>query len=291
MNLNILKDASEIIYYNNSTIPIYVKKGNLTSFTNMEALCHWHEDVEFLMPVNGHISYKVNGNCFFIKEGDAIFVNSRQMHYGFSTDQTNCEYICIVLNPKSLFTLPSIQTQYVEPILECNLTEIIIKADNKANVQLLDDIRKIYDLYTQDASAVDLKAMSFLYQMWESLYQLMRPYFLQKISTYDSNLTILKKMLTYIYENYESKIFLSDISRAGGIGKSKCCKIFKQYLNRSPNDYLTSYRLEKSMLLLRNPSLNITEIAYSCGFSNPSYFSETFMKYKGCTPTEYRSKF
>lgn len=291
MNLNILKDSSEIIYYNDPAIPIYVKKSDLDSFQNREALCHWHDDIELLMPLKGHIAYKINGQTFLINEGEAIFVNSRQMHYGFSNDQTDCEYICIVFNPSAIFSLPAILNQYIDPILDCNLTELLINADNEAGRELLSSIRQLYDLYSGNFTAIELKAMNSLYQIWESLYLLMKPFFLQEITTFDSNLTTLKKMLSFIYHNFASKISLSDIAESGNIGKSKCCKLFKQYLNHSPNEYLNSYRLEKSMLLLRSPSLNISEVAYTCGFSNSSYFSEIFIKYKGCTPSDYRSEY
>ena len=44
--VSILKDASEIVHYNNPNIPLYLKDRWLSSYTNMEALCHWHEDTE-----------------------------------------------------------------------------------------------------------------------------------------------------------------------------------------------------------------------------------------------------
>jgi AraC-like DNA-binding protein len=54
--------------------------------------------------------------------------------------------------------------------------------------------------------------------------------------------------------------------------------------------YLTEYRIGKSAELLISSSLNVTEIAEQCGFGGASYFTETFRKIMGCTPTEYRSK-
>ncbi|WZL80338.1 AraC family transcriptional regulator [Vallitaleaceae bacterium 9-2] len=291
MNLNVLKDSSEIIYYNNPSIPIYVKKSNLSSFTHKEALCHWHEDVEFLIPVKGHISYNINGQNIIVNKDEAIWVNSRQMHYGFSNDYTDCDYICLVFNPKTLFTLLSVQQQYVTPVLECSITELIIKADNELSRNLLNSIRQLYHLYEFEPTNIELKAMSLLYQIWEYLFLLLKPYFPQDLSKYDSNLTTMKQMLSFIYNNYDSKISLSDIAMAANIGKSKCCKLFKQYLNHSPNQYLNSYRLDKSILLLRDSTLTITDVAFACGYSNPSYFSEIFIKFKGCTPSEYRSKY
>jgi len=54
--------------------------------------------------------------------------------------------------------------------------------------------------------------------------------------------------------------------------------------------YLTEYRISKSIELLADSSRSMTEIAWKCGFSGSSYFTETFRKRLGCTPTEYREK-
>lgn len=291
MNLNVLKDSSEVIYYNNPSIPIYVRKSDLDSFPNREALCHWHEDVEFLVALKGHISYKINGQTFLLEEGEAIFVNSRQMHYGYSDDQTNCEYICIVFDPRTVFSSQTIHSQYVDPILDSSLSELQIKADKEAGIKILASICQLYELYHLRDSTIELKAMSCLYQLWESLFLLLRPALDPAISIYDSNLTTLKRMLSFIYNNYGSRISLSDIADSGDIGKSKCCMLFKHYLNHSPNMFLNSYRLEKSMILLRDPDFNVTDAVYACGFSNPSYFAELFLKNKGCTPSEYKSEY
>lgn len=290
MNLKVLKDSSEFIYYNNPALPIYVRKGNLTSFTNLEAHCHWHEDVEFLMPVKGHITFYVNGNTFLVEKGDAIFINSRQMHYGFSRDDSDCEYICIVFNPNVLFSITELQNKYVTPIIQSYLSEFLLKAENSSHLELLNSILHIYSLYYTQEESVELKAISQFYGLWEALYRIMQPLLNQELRSADTNLSVLKKMLSFIYMNYEAKLSLADIASSGGVCRSKCCKIFKYYLNRTPNDYLISYRLEKSQILLRDNQYSIAEIAYSCGFSNPSYFSESFLKCKGCTPTQYRLK-
>ena len=54
--------------------------------------------------------------------------------------------------------------------------------------------------------------------------------------------------------------------------------------------YVNQYRLEKSISLLRNTGMSITEIAYACGFSNTSYFCELFHKYYGTTPGKFRGR-
>ena len=89
MNLDVLGDGSEKIHYQNPEIPIYIGYGKLSVFQNMASLSHWHEDVEFSMPVKGYLNYNVNGEQIKIEEGNAIFVNSRQLQYGFLADGTD----------------------------------------------------------------------------------------------------------------------------------------------------------------------------------------------------------
>ena len=60
-----------------------------------------------------------------------------------------------------------------------------------------------------------------------------------------------------------------------------------KYLSQTPITYLTKYRLNKSLDLLFSTDMQVTEISYEVGFSNASYYAETFKKYYHCTPKEY----
>ena len=106
----------------------------------------------------------------------------------------------------------------------------------------------------------------------------------------NSDLEIQKNMVSFIYQHYAEKISLDEIAASGNVSRSKCCLIFKQYLQQSPMDFLNTYRLKTSCSLLRNTEKNITKIAFSCGFNHLSYFSKLFIKNFGCTPREYRNQ-
>ena len=66
--------------------------------------------------------------------------------------------------------------------------------------------------------------------------------------------------------------------------------LFQKYLGVPPVQYVTQYRLEKASTLLRSTGFSVTEIAYTCGFSNTSYFCELFHKYYHTTPKLYRNQ-
>lgn len=54
--------------------------------------------------------------------------------------------------------------------------------------------------------------------------------------------------------------------------------------------YIQRIRIEGAVLALETTSLNISEIAYAGGFTDPTYFTRVFKQHKGMTPHEYRAR-
>lgn len=290
-NFNLMKDDSEIVQYNNPNIPFYLKKGKLSIYPNMSALCHWHEDIEYIKILKGHMTYYVNGNKFLIEENDAILVNSKQMHYGYSEDGSDCEFICIVFKATLLCSNPEIQNKYINSIIEDeNISASYLSAKNKNEEQIISILDNIVKIFESKQTAYELQIISNLQLFWSMWFNLLQ----YKLSTYNvqinKNTPILKKMVKFIHTNFDKKITLNEIAASGNICRSKCCKLFNNNFNTSPIEYLNSYRLEVSTNLLRDTTLSIVDVAYACGFNSSSYYSELFMKFKGCTPSYFRKQ-
>jgi AraC-like DNA-binding protein len=95
-------------------------------------------------------------------------------------------------------------------------------------------------------------------------------------------------MIGFIHAHYPEKITLDAIASAGMMCRSKCCHLFKQTLRQTIFEYLLHYRIRKSLKLLTDTGMSITEIAGRCGFNSASYYTETFNKITGMTPRDYR---
>ncbi len=70
-------------------------------------------------------------------------------------------------------------------------------------------------------------------------------------------------------------------------------KLFKSEMGMTPHDYLMGLRVqmaEKLLCSMENVEQNISEIAYTCGYSDPLYFSRVFKKYFGCSPKKYAAQ-
>ncbi|MBO6240938.1 MAG: helix-turn-helix domain-containing protein [Butyrivibrio sp.] len=102
---------------------------------------------------------------------------------------------------------------------------------------------------------------------------------------------IMKTALNYINDNFHKDISLDDVSRVVNISPYYFSKIFKEENGLNFIEYLTNIRIDKAKKLLEDTDLSIKEICISCGYTDPNYFSRSFKKNVGVTPTEYKDKF
>lgn len=95
----------------------------------------------------------------------------------------------------------------------------------------------------------------------------------------------------YIEKNYsDSELSINTISKALFLNYSYLCYCFKRDKNTTINEYLTQFRINKAIELLKNKTENITYVAEKTGFTSASYFSKQFKKITGITPSEYSKK-
>ena len=99
----------------------------------------------------------------------------------------------------------------------------------------------------------------------------------------------LKKAIRYIRNNYTEKISLEELSAYCNVSKQQLIRYFKAAFNKTPNAYITEYKITRAKKLLFNqPQLTIGNISDELGFNNQYYFTKTFSKTTGETPSHYR---
>jgi len=99
----------------------------------------------------------------------------------------------------------------------------------------------------------------------------------------------LEKALTYMKTEYQSPITIDEIASFAGISSSHLYRLFMKEYSVPPLKYLTQFRIQSACnMLIENPSLPVSVIAYSVGFNDPLYFSRSFRKATGVSPSEYR---
>lgn len=100
--------------------------------------------------------------------------------------------------------------------------------------------------------------------------------------------THIQHAVDFIDRNFSREISVGELAAYVGVDRSHLSHLFGRILNTSPSAYIQTRRLMKARELLLNTTLSVKEIAYSCGFTDPLYFSRCFKKVHGCTPTSLR---
>jgi AraC family transcriptional regulator, arabinose operon regulatory protein len=81
---------------------------------------------------------------------------------------------------------------------------------------------------------------------------------------------------------------LAELSATAGLSITHYTAIFRRITGFSPIDFLIRQRIQQGATLLATSSLPIGEIAPTCGFNDPYYFSRSFARVMGCSPRRYR---
>lgn len=99
--------------------------------------------------------------------------------------------------------------------------------------------------------------------------------------------SMLNKFREYVESHILDDISLDDLAGALGYSKSKLYRELKEVTEYTPIDLVNLVRLHKAVDLMTTEHQNITEAAFNSGFSSPSYFSRTFLKYYHMRPKDY----
>jgi AraC-like DNA-binding protein len=91
----------------------------------------------------------------------------------------------------------------------------------------------------------------------------------------------------HLKRDLAKKHTLADMAEACACSISTVKALCHEFCGTSPNDYLISLRIERARELIREGSMNFTEIAEEVGFGSLHYFSRTFRARTGQTLTQY----
>ena len=101
---------------------------------------------------------------------------------------------------------------------------------------------------------------------------------------------VLQRVMQFVEENISnSEAGVGDMALAAAVSRSGLQRKLKQAMGITPQDLLREARIKRACQLLRETNKTVAEVAYSCGFTDPKYFSRSFKQSTGQSPTEYKN--
>lgn len=270
-------DGSEAVRYNALDFPVRTGFSQLSVFPDYAADCHWHRDFEFLAALDAEIEYEVNGRRISLRQGDAVFVNSGRLHFGFSSARRECHYCYLVFHPSFLGDSPAVASAVDRLSADEGPDCWLLTPDTAGHA--IQRLRYICD-HAVPGNALAIQAAC------AGLLEDVRRLAGNAAAAPDPDWGLLRSMVGYIQLHYQEKIRLEDIAAAGAVCRSKCCALFRRKLKTTPMAYVTHHRLEKACAALRE-GVSVTDAAFASGFQGLSYFCETFRKVYGVKPSDY----
>lgn len=91
----------------------------------------------------------------------------------------------------------------------------------------------------------------------------------------------------YIVDHYNEPISLSEVADNIGVSSQYLSKIFKDETGYNYIEWVNLMRVERAKQLIEQSELSMSEIAFEVGYSEQNYFSRSFKKYTGISPSKY----
>ncbi len=277
--------------------PVHVHFIELVKMYMKRIRWHWHPEVEVIIINHGEADFFSDDQKIHLKAGQGILINQNVIHsLQLVNSEANCTLYSTIFHPAFLFGYGNtvLSGKYLSPIVSSPVFKImLLDEQNPVGAQILDTVNSIIAVNMTKKYGYELVTKSYLCQLWGILLQNVVPKNAEKLKTGKLSMdeVRVKEAILYVEEHYAEHITLDQLADSIHTSKSECCRCFKRTLQLTPIEYLMRYRILKAANMIQSDdplSHSISNLAFSVGFNNASYFNKIFKQYLKCTPREYR---
>lgn len=264
---------SSVRNYDNNKYCLFIDSAGYNETSSIIDV-HWHEWLEIVHIIDGHMTTLTPSGAFEVGAGDVIIIGMQSLHKMIG-NAGNFRFQCLHINigfilqhmPSTLLIDKVFMIQNQKVFIDL-LSQVILKMNH-------DDI----------ISQLEYKAslLSLLAQcLQESHYD--------PTSYHHENNDTFSRILFYVSTHYREDISLAHLSEHFGYTTQHISLMFKRYLNTNYYTYLTKLRLDRAKFLLMTSQKRIIDIAFECGFSSEHVLINHFKKWYAITPSQYRKQ-
>ncbi len=247
---------------------------------------HYHTDIELVYVMEGEIAL-TSGYCnYTLKSGDIFVNNGNEIHSLSSEDRDNL--VAIIQISNSFFTkyFPTLGKSFYRTY------------SNKGERPRLDELRR---MLLSIILHYQVRSLNYKNQcIYETIDLIRYLYTYFNLFTIDEKMVIslseenpiilerLSRIIGFLYDNYQSKVTLEDISKEEHLSIYYLSHLIKDYTGMSFRDFLSFVRVERSEIELLGSNKKISQIAKNVGFSTTAYYRKFFEQWYGHSPEKHR---
>ena len=103
--------------------------------------------------------------------------------------------------------------------------------------------------------------------------------------------TRIKEAQRFIEDNFTERIRVDELATRTALSRRNFVRRFKKATHNTPLEYIQRVKIEAAKKSLESSTSNVSEVMFSVGYNDTKAFRQTFRKYTGFTPMEYRNKY
>lgn len=245
--------------------------------SSYNSICNWHLDVEIILVLQGSGLVQYGPDTMEVRSGDILIFNPNVLHRFHKSD--DIVYHCIIVeegfcNENGIYT----EKLQFERRFRSKRTEALYKRAVEA-----------YDCYRREASL--LNGAKTRNAMLTLLIDLVENHVAELGNSADKETSkseaYVKKVAVYLAGRPTETVKLDDLAELCGISKCHLAREFKRYTGQTVLTYANLIRCKHAEQCISS-GMTVTEATMECGFESVSYFSRTYKKLMGVSPSKIR---
>lgn len=245
----------------------------------------WHTDFNIYFILQGSLNINLKGRGHLLNQNDIYFI---EPFHSFSIIATSADIrvFCISIDYSFL-------KEIVPHMDAIQYTTNYVRVSNVMEEHLLlsQHIGQLILHSIKEGTCENLKCISAVSNMMTVLIEAYGEKGQESAPQISFTQERIREIITYINEHYHEKILLEDISSYLNIHPQYFSTFFKKHFNKNFIEYLTDYRIHRSIPILLETNESILNIAISHGFNNHKTYSMAFKKVFDTSPSLYKKDY
>lgn len=230
-----------------------------------------HSMFELTYVDRGTLHCVVDGNGVELHQGQLMVFGPQQWHMQYTDLDMTARFLTVSFDLESEFA--------------ARLPDRVFDLSSAEAAQLRQIVRESenMDAYSGDfiRSYLKLLLLSVLRDTGSEKKRLKTPVALNHENE------IVSRTLQYVADHVSDKLSVEIVSREVGVSASHLTALFHRQMNISPGEYIRRVKLEESKRLIREGTMNFSQIAAQLNYSTIHHFSRQFKDKFGMSPSEY----
>lgn len=252
---------------------------------------HIHSALEILYFTEGEFKVDVGGNQSFVRPGDVVLISSNTVHSVYHLEEKYGGYYVLKLSVE--FLRQALKggdgARCIIPFLRSKKEDKCILRACELSGDISSTLKKMISECESGGRMMLSAEKAYACVLVISIF---REFFAES-ETDEQDLSISRDMIALIHEsiryinsNYASDITPAECAGRANLSYSYYAKIFRAVAGKSFKEYLTGLRLAKAHNILLSRDIPVIDVALSCGYKSPAYFTAEYKKLYGVTPSE-----